>query len=97
MEVGRASHVPSLRAVDGAWRLPERAREHEVEKQLCATWHKWAAQARVHARVHGIGRDRLHHFMAHWPREERPAEWEELEQPLRMAIKEKKLLLGEDR
>eukprot|EP00959_Pyramimonas_sp_CCMP1952_P144625 3026891-Pyramimonas_sp.AAC.1 len=35
--------------------------------------------------------------MAHWPREERPVQWEKLEQPLRMAITEKKLLVGDDR
>ena len=95
--MGSASQVPSLHAVDGAWRLPERPRDAEVEKQLCSTWHRWAAQARVHARVHGIGRDRLHHFLAHWPREERPEEWEELAKPLRTATKEKKLLVGDDR
>eukprot|EP00959_Pyramimonas_sp_CCMP1952_P427408 8951473-Pyramimonas_sp.AAC.1 len=94
--MGQASQVPSLRAVDGAWRLPERPRGAEVEKQLCSTWHRWAAQARLHGRVHVIGRDRLHHFLAHWPREERPEEWGELEKPLRTAVKEKKLLVGDD-
>ena len=96
-EIGKASHVHSLHAVDGAWRLPERPREAEVEKQLRSTWHRWAGQARVHVRVHGVGRDRIHHFLAHWQREERPEEWADLEKPLREATKEKKLLVGDDR
>ena len=80
-------NLPSLRAMNGAWRLPVWPTWHRVQSQLKRSWTIWAEAHRLPPRTAQAGRSGVYSFLAHLHLPEAPAQWSLLESAMQRQLK----------
>ena len=95
--IGRATHAPSLRAVEAPWRLPQWPRVQSLVATTRSAFRQWARDLRFKPRLRGYTNAVVDRFTQTLEVPPPPAPWSAFERPMMEATKTHRVILQDDR